>query len=54
MDAELIFVYVVVKVPLNQDDGGALVAAAGGQVAEGADEVGQAAGGSALGLHRTD
>ena len=33
------------------DDGGALVAGAGGQVAQGADQVGQAAGSGALGGH---
>ena len=40
---------VVLKVALYQNYGGALVAGAGGQVAQGADQVRQAAGGSALG-----
>ena len=34
---------VVVEITLDIDDGGALVAGAGGQVAQGADQVGQAA-----------
>ena len=42
---------VVVEIALNVDDGGTLVAGAGGQVAQGADQVRQAAGGSALGDH---
>ena len=42
---------VVVEIALNIDDGGALVAAAGGQIAQGADEIREAAGGGALGDH---
>ena len=42
---------VVIEVALHQDEGGALVAGAGGQVAQGADQIGQTAGGSALGGH---
>ena len=45
---------VVVKITLNQDDRSTLVAGAGGQVAEGTDEVGQLAGRRALGCHVAD
>ena len=42
---------VVIKVALNVDDGGALIAAAAGQVAQRTDEIGQVAGGGALAHH---
>ena len=35
---------VVVEIALNMDDGGTLITGAGGQVTQGADQVGQAAG----------
>lgn len=44
---------VVVEVTLNVDDRGTLVAAAGGQVAQRADEVGEPSRGRALGCHLT-
>ena len=49
--AAVLFGGVVVEIALNVDDGGTLVARAGGQVAQGADQVGQAAGRGALGGH---
>ena len=42
---------IVVKVALDQHDGSALVAAAGGQVAQGTDQVGEPPGRSALRDH---
>lgn len=42
---------IVVEIALDIDDGGALVAAAGGQVTQGTDEIGKVAGGSTLGDH---
>ena len=42
---KIYLVGVVIEVTLDMDDGGTLVAGAGGQVAQGADQVGQAAGG---------
>ena len=39
---------VVVEIALNVDDGGTLVAGAGGQVAQGTDQIRQAAGGLSL------
>ena len=42
---------IVIEVALDEDDGGALIAGAGGQVAQGADEVGEAAGGGSLRGH---
>ena len=45
---------IVVEVALNVDDGRALIAAAARQVAERADQVGQAAGRRALGHHVAD
>ena len=43
---------VIIKVTLHQNNGGALIAGAGGQVAKRADQVRQTAGGSTLGSHR--
>ena len=45
---------VVVEVALDVDNGGTLVAGAGGQVAERTDQVGQLTGGSTLGSHLTN
>jgi len=42
---------IIVEVALHQHDGGALVAGAGGQIAQGADQVGELAGRGALGDH---
>ena len=42
---------IVVKIPLNVDDGRTLVAAAGAQIAEGADQVRKLPGRGALGGH---
>ena len=42
---------IVVEITLDVDDGSTLVTGAGGQVTQGADQVGQAAGGSTLGSH---
>ena len=36
---------IVVKVPLDKDHRGALIAGAGGQIAQGTDQIGQASGG---------
>ena len=44
---------VVIEVTLDQNDGGTLVTAAGGQVAQRTDQVGQAAGSGALRSHIT-
>ena len=50
----MLFVGVVIKVSLNEDDGRTLVARAGGQIAERADQIGQTAGRRALGRHLAD
>ena len=42
---------IVIEIPLDPDDRGALVSAAAGQIAERADQIGQAAGRGALGHH---
>ena len=47
----MLFGGVVVEVALDIDEGGALVTGTGGQVTQGADQVGQAAGGSTLRDH---
>ena len=46
-----LFVCVVVEIALDVDDGCALIARTGGQVAQRTDQVGQAAGGCTLGCH---
>ena len=46
-----LFVGVVVEVTLDIDDGGALVAGAGGQVAQRANQVGEPTGSGTLGYH---
>ena len=46
-----LFGSIVVEIALDEDDGGALVARAGGQVAQRADQIGQAAGSGTLGHH---
>ena len=45
---------VVVKIALNKNNGGALVAGAGGKVAQGTDQVGQLSGSGTLGCHIAD
>ena len=44
---------IVDEIALHQNDGGALIAGAGGQVAQRTDQVGQTAGSGALGGHGT-
>ena len=54
LSSEFLHRGVVVKITLTQNDRRSLLAGAGGQVAEGTDEVGQLAGRRALGCHVAD